>query len=55
MESVAKSYMRKCILIYEKMRKYLVIHIWGGPYTALSQILKRIPDNGAECRWDEVV
>jgi hypothetical protein len=27
MESVAKSYMRKGFLIYEEMRKYLVIYV----------------------------
>ncbi len=30
MGAVAKSYMRKGFLIYEEMRKYLVIHKLGG-------------------------
>jgi hypothetical protein len=30
MGAVAKSYMRKSFLIYEEMRKYLVIHRLGG-------------------------
>jgi len=30
MGAVAKSYMRKSFLIYEEMRKYLVIHKLGG-------------------------
>ncbi len=40
MGSVAKSYMRKGFLIFEEMRKYLIIYIRGGRW---SYIIPSIP------------